>query len=148
MFLGRKMKNIHLDISLTCKYLYSTKIFICIHVYTYAICGDLLQFPHTITVEVPLTATFLNSKIFLHENMLWYWPYSSEMPHWGTSDEYPQHTFSRRNKKNIKFSVVKKNQKKNNNKKQKKKHLIWRYEPFPDPAEVIPYYNVPTSYSP
>ena len=48
--------------------------------------------------------TFLQSKsadIFLisaQKCMLWH---SLEVPHPGTSNEYPQHTFSCRNKKNI-----------------------------------------------
>ena len=38
--------------------------------------------------------------LFLHENII-YCGYSLEVPQWGTSDEYPQHMFSWRNKKNI-----------------------------------------------
>ena len=41
--------------------------------------------------------------------MLWY---SLEAPHQGTSNEYPQYMFSRRNKKNIIWIPA----------------LIWRYE--------------------
>ena len=37
--------------------------------------------------------------------MLWY---SLEVPHRGTSNEYPQHTFSSRNKKNINTFWLKK----------------------------------------
>ena len=37
--------------------------------------------------------------LFLHENICYV--YSLEVPHWGTSNEYPQHMFSWRNKKNI-----------------------------------------------
>ena len=36
--------------------------------------------------------------IFPHKHMVWY---SLEMPHWGTSNEYPQHMFPCKNKKNI-----------------------------------------------
>ena len=41
----------------------------------------------------------LISFLFLHENVCC--GYSLEAPHWGTSNEYPQHMFSWRNKKNI-----------------------------------------------
>ena len=37
--------------------------------------------------------------LFLNENI--YCGYSSEVPRWGASNEYPQHMFSSRNKKNI-----------------------------------------------
>ena len=37
--------------------------------------------------------------LFLHENI--YCGYSLEAPHWGTSNEYQQHMFLWRNKKNI-----------------------------------------------
>ena len=37
--------------------------------------------------------------IFLHKNICC--GYSLEVPHWGTSNEYPQHMFWCRNKKNI-----------------------------------------------
>ena len=37
--------------------------------------------------------------LFRHENISC--KYSLEAPHWGTSNEYPQHMFSWRNKKNI-----------------------------------------------
>ena len=37
--------------------------------------------------------------LFLHENICC--GYSLEVPQWGTSNEYPQHIFSWRNKKNI-----------------------------------------------
>ena len=47
---------------------------------------------------------FLSRKVFiffffLHKSIC-YW-YSLEVPHWGTSNEYPQHMFSWRNRKNI-----------------------------------------------
>ena len=47
---------------------------------------------------------FVNPKaliffLFPHENV--YCGYSSEAPHWGVSDDYPQYVFSWRNKKNI-----------------------------------------------
>ena len=41
----------------------------------------------------------LISFLFLHENTCC--GYSLEAPHWGTSNEYPQHMFSWRNKKTI-----------------------------------------------
>ena len=49
-------------------------------------------------------ALFFNPKVlifflFLHENICC--GYSLETPRWGASNEYPQHTFSWRNKKNI-----------------------------------------------
>ena len=37
--------------------------------------------------------------LFLHKNICC--GYSLEVPHWGTSNEYPQHMFLWRNKKNI-----------------------------------------------
>ena len=40
-----------------------------------------------------------NFSYFLYENVCC--GYSLEVPHWGTSNEYPQHMFSLRNKKNI-----------------------------------------------
>ena len=44
--------------------------------------------------------------LFLHENT--YCGYSLEAPQWGASNEYPQHVFSWRNKKILKyFSVYK-----------------------------------------
>ena len=44
--------------------------------------------------------------LFLHENICC--RYSLEVPHWGTSNEYPQHTFSWRNMKIIFFLAEKK----------------------------------------
>ena len=41
----------------------------------------------------------LTSFLFLNENI--YCGYSLEVPRWGTTNEYPQHMFSLRNKKNI-----------------------------------------------
>ena len=40
-----------------------------------------------------------NFSLFLHKNI--YYGYSLEAPHRGASNEYPQYTFSKRNKKNI-----------------------------------------------
>ena len=51
--------------------------------------------------------------LFLHENIRC--RYSLEVPHWGTSNECPQHMFSWRNKNNIIYFGL------------KKKHLIKNY---------------------
>ena len=53
--------------------------------------------------------------------MLWY---SLEVPHGGASNEYPQHMFSWRNKKNIGIFQVKKKTNKQKKKKQKKKTAL------------------------
>ena len=41
--------------------------------------------------------------LFLHENICY--GYSLEVPHWGTSNEYPQHMLSWRNMKNIYLDI-------------------------------------------
>ena len=52
---------------------------------------------------------------FVHENI--YCGYSLEVPHWGTSNEYPQYMFSWRNKKNISDLWLKKGMHQENKKK-------------------------------
>ena len=56
------------------------------------------------TTHILLEDAFFNQKVsifflFLNENICY--GYSLEAPHRGTSNEYPQHMFSLRNKKNI-----------------------------------------------
>ena len=59
---------------------------------------------HHIALDKLILRRFFNKKesiffLFLYENiMLWY---SLEAPRRGASNEYPQHMFSSRNKKNI-----------------------------------------------
>ena len=50
--------------------------------------------------------------LFLHENICC--GYSLEVPHQSTSNEYPQHTFSCRNKKNVNTFGLKKKKKRLN----------------------------------
>ena len=56
------------------------------------ICRFLVQISHSFSRKVLI---FI---LFLHKNLLWY---SLEVPHRGTSNEYPQHMFSWRNMKII-----------------------------------------------
>ena len=69
------------------------------------------QNKNTLILKTPITApdkVLFQLKIIdfffisLQKHMLWY---SLEVPHWGTSNEYPQHMFSWRNKKNVFFFV-------------------------------------------
>ena len=63
---------------------------------------SLILYPHG-TSQTSRYDTFQpkSTDVFLispQKHMLWY---SLEVPNWGTSNEYPQHMFSWRNKKNI-----------------------------------------------